>query len=97
MKLNTALTINDLDNEPLPHESKELTIKIVFEKLLSIEPFEHIKPLKAIAMAQRFHNGDVIDFDDGDISDLRQAIEGSKIWTPLVKGRVLQIFNNSKE
>ena len=97
MKISTKSTINDLNNKPLDYDGISLTIGTVFERLLTLEPMNHIKPLKALAMAQRFHSGETIDFDDGDISDLRQAIEESKMWTPIVKGRILQIFANSND
>lgn len=97
MKINTLQTINDLSDKPLEQDGKPVTIGTVMERCLTMEPFGHIKPLKALAMAQRFHGGETVDFDEGDISALRQAIEESKIWTPLVKGRVLQIFTSLKE
>lgn len=96
MKLNTQTTLNDLDDKPIDFDGKVLTIGFVLERSLTVEPFNHIKPLKALAMAQRFHSGETIEIDESDLSDLRQAIEESKIWTPIVKGRALQIFINGK-
>ena len=97
MKLDTNSPIVDLDNKPIMIDEKPLTIGRLVSEILTQVPNDTWKPLKALAVSQRFHSGETIDLDDSDASDLRQIIENNKTHKPLVLGRILQILIDSKD
>ena len=102
-KVNTSTVIKGLDDKPLKETildgdgkkkgSKDLTLGAVVSQILTQDnKIKEWNPLKSLAVAQRFYSGKVIELDEGDISTLRTIIEKDERWTPLVRGRILQII-----
>jgi len=100
MKINTRTPITMLDGSPIKLDNGNVFTLGDAVSLILIndpDPSKTWRPLKALAVAQRFYKEETVDLDDGDIGSLRQIIENNESRTKLVLGRILQILNESKE
>ena len=97
MKINANKKILQLNGEPFQDQKGlDLTVGWLIADILCIEPSEIWKPLKAIAVAERFNKKGMVDLDESDLGDLKKIVENSK-RAPIVLGRVLQILNSTSQ
>ena len=97
MKLNCNHAVKKLNGDPLVKDGKELTIGTVLSTILTTEPTEHLKPLKAYALAQRLYSQASTDLDEGDIAALVSIVESNKTWVPLVIAQVIQVLSAARK
>lgn len=97
MKFNCTTRIVDLNENPILSNGQitdvpagePLTVGAVLATIISREKTAYSE-MKAWALAKRLHREPSMELDDGDISDLRDAVEKSERWAPFVRAQLKQ-------
>ncbi len=95
MKINTKTPLKTLKGEVINGATdQEFTIGDAISNILASS--ETGGKLKLFILAQKFATEDQVEVDSADLGLIKSAVEGSKAYTPLVSGQVLQILEDIK-
>ncbi len=97
MKLNFNQPLLQLDGTPFKEGDQDtLLCKVLATALTFIT--EGIEPLKALDWMVKLQQGEVLDLDRTDQEKLKKLItEGFKNMSMLVRGRLLEVFENGNK
>ena len=91
MKLNLNFPIKGLNGQPLKdHEDKEINAGQLLANQIASKPTGDV--MKLFGWAQKLYNKEALSLDKSDEKTLRELIETNDQLTILVKGQLLEAF-----
>jgi len=93
MKINTHISIKNLDGKDIKDGDKFFTIgKALSEIMLASEAGGK---MKCFVLAQKFFNDKEVDLDGADKELVKSTIESTKLYNNLVTGQLLVLFTET--
>ena len=99
MKILLKKVIVNLRNKPLKLEDQDLTLGIVLSEIV-LAPHKDkngFRPLKAWELAKKFFSDEEVDLDKSDFIQLKEIVESSQSYNPLVIAQALESLEAVKE
>lgn len=97
MKVKSDTIVLGVDNEPIKNGDDDLVFRDVVVAILTMESNKKWNSIKAIAIAEKIQNEEVVELDFADADVLIGVIEDSVRFAPLYKARCQQIITVAKE
>lgn len=92
MKILTKEVLKDLSGKEFDTET---TVGKMIANILASS--ETGGKMKLYVLATKFYQEDSVEVDEADLQLIKQAVEGSKSFTPLVTGQILVVLESLKE
>lgn len=97
--INTKHVFVNLKGEPIESEGKGITLGDVLANII-LTPHEDKKgfrPLKAWELAQKLSTQTEVEVDKADFVQIKEIVENTKTYNPLIIGQVMEQLAEVKE
>ncbi len=95
MKINTKEVLKTLKGEELKNEGVPFTVGDAISNILVSS--ETGGKMKMFVLAQKIYSEKNVEVDESDLNLIKETIESSKMYIPLITGQLLTILNKKKD